>query len=180
MTPETISIRRASEGDAKALRTLRLRALQEHPEAFLISVAEEAENMVGDFEKLITQRWSADDNQMLVAELEGALVGMCGFYREARSKIAHRMTVWGLYVHADARGHHAGRRLLEQAINRSTTIDGITQIHISVTADNVEARRLYESMGFTAWGIEPASMRVDGKDLDEAHMVLQLPEAPAS
>lgn len=177
MTPEHIVIRRAALPDAAALRTLRLKALQEHPEAFLISVAEEAENMVGDFEQLITGRWGEEDNQMLVADYDGSLVGMCGFYREPRAKVAHRMTVWGMYVQPGARGHHVGRRLLEAAIRRSRAVAGITQIHISVTADNTEARTLYESLGFVAWGVEPGSMRLNGKDLDEAHMVLRLTDA---
>jgi ribosomal protein S18 acetylase RimI-like enzyme len=174
MTPETITIRRAAEPDAPALRSLRLKALQEHPEAFLISVAEEAENMTGDFAALIGGRWAADDNQMLVADYDGKLVGMCGFYREERDKLAHRCTIWGLYVHPDARSHHVGRRLLEDALDRAKLLSGVTQIHISVTADNQEARRLYESVGFTAWGVEPGSMQVNGRVLDEAHMVMLL------
>lgn len=176
MTPDTITVRRAVLDDAAALRALRLKALQEHPEAFLISVAEEAENMVGDFEKLISERWATDDNQMLVADYEGRLVGMCGFFREPREKIKHRMTVWGLYVHPDARGHHVGRKLLEAAVARSAAVTGVTQVHISVTADNTEARTLYESLGFTAWGIEPGSMSVNGRMVDEAHMMLQIGE----
>jgi len=36
------------------------------------------------------------------------------------------------------------------------------------------ARKLYESLGFIAWGREPASLWLDGEFIDEDHMVLDL------
>jgi hypothetical protein len=33
---------------------------------------------------------------------------------------------------------------------------------------------LYASLGFVAWGREPAALRIDGVDYDEIHMALRL------
>lgn len=174
MSAETITVRRAAEGDGRALRRLRNAALKEHPDAFLASVAEEAENLMGDFDAMIATRWTGDANQMLVAEYQGQVVGMCGFYREERSELAHRATIWGLYVQADARHHHAGRHLLEHALEQLKRLPGVRQIHASITEGNTDGRRLYESLGFTAWGVQPGAMQVDGQVLDETHLILQL------
>ncbi len=175
MTSSPITIRRPVAAEAALLRALRLQALEDHPEAFLISAAEEARNSVADFEQLIGVRWQAEDDQMLVAVEDRKVIGMCGFFREAREKIAHRMTIWGVYVHPAARGRHVGRLLVDEALARIKGVAGIRQIHISVTPTNTPARNLYKSLGFVTWGIEPASMCYAGEDLDEEHMVLRLP-----
>ena len=84
------------------------------------------------------------------------------------------MTVWGMYVDPAARGRGVGRRLLADAVERARRVDGVRQVHLSATVGNDGAVCLYESLGFVTWGIEPASMTLEGVDLDEAHMVLYL------
>ena len=46
---------------------------------------------------------------------------------------------------------------------------------LAVVADNVVARRLYASLGFTEYGIEMHSLKVEGRYLDEVLMVKILP-----
>ena len=166
-----LTIRRAGVPDAEPLKALRLRALSDHPDAFLITRAEEARN---DFGELLSGRWATIDNQVLVAERGRALVGMCGFFRDARPKVRHRMTVWGMYVAPEARGHDVGQALLHDALRRMRTLGDVTHVHLAVTLHNTHARALYERLGFVTWGVEPAAMRLDGSDLDEAHMVLEV------
>ncbi|MBC7742610.1 MAG: hypothetical protein H7061_10460 [Bdellovibrionaceae bacterium] len=44
-------------------------------------------------------------------------------------------------------------------------------IQLSVEANNLAARKLYESRGFKCWGTEPKAMRMDGQYYDDCHMI---------
>jgi RimJ/RimL family protein N-acetyltransferase len=48
-------------------------------------------------------------------------------------------------------------------------------VQLAVVADNVVARCLYASLGFTEYGIEVHSLKVEGRYLDEVLMVKILP-----
>lgn len=50
----------------------------------------------------------------------------------------------------------------------------MTQILLSVNAENPQAGALYRAMGFTVYGREPRAMRVGKRFYDEDLMVLQL------
>ena len=54
-------------------------------------------------------------------------------------------------------------------------VRGLSGIRLAVVADNVVARRLYASLGFTEYGIEMHSLKVEGRYLDEVLMVKFLP-----
>jgi GNAT superfamily N-acetyltransferase len=103
------------------------------------------------------------------------LIGMAGLGREQMQKIRHKAYVWGMYVGPESRGKGLGRRLLEAAIDFAAQAPGITQVCISVYSGNSVARSLYVSAGFVPYGIENAAMQVDGRFLDEEHMIRFLP-----
>jgi RimJ/RimL family protein N-acetyltransferase len=58
----------------------------------------------------------------------------------------------------------------------------VRQVHLTVIADNLRARALYERHGFRTYGIEPASVRRDGSFVDEVLMarVFEMAEPPVS
>jgi len=86
----------------------------------------------------------------------------------------HRASIWGMYVQPHARGQRFGRSLLEAAVDHARRWSGVTQVHLSVTTDAPEARALYESAGFEAWGTEPMALLWRGQFSAEVHMVLSL------
>ena len=45
---------------------------------------------------------------------------------------------------------------------------------LTVSAEQVAARRLYESLGFQAFGREPRALLVNGLYVDEDYMILRL------
>ena len=51
---------------------------------------------------------------------------------------------------------------------------GVLQIHLAVNAENPRALALYASLGFSAYGREPRTLRVDGMFYDEILMALPL------
>lgn len=169
--PDVPSIRPAHPGDTEALLALRLEALAAHPEAFLESVAEAEARGPMD---LKDGRDGGPRHAIFLAEGEGGLLGMCGLAQDRSAKARHRATVWGVYVRPSSRRHQLGRALLEAALALAETWPGVRQVHLGVGTHNAPALALYQSVGFQTWGIEPGTMRISDRDVDEAHMVLHL------
>jgi GNAT superfamily N-acetyltransferase len=95
------SIRRLNPADATAYRALRLRALQEHPEAFTSSFEEEeAKPLHWSLERLNTPNarfWGAF-SAAATARTQTQLQGMIGLQSETRQQNRHKATVVGMYV----------------------------------------------------------------------------------
>ena len=104
----------------------------------------------------------------------GRLVGSCGLVRERKVKMNHRAMIWGMYVQPAFRGQGMGERLLREAIGVARGWSGVTVVTISVGARSEAARRLYERVGFVAWGLEPCVLRWDEVMYDEIHLQLRL------
>jgi len=104
----------------------------------------------------------------------GGLVGAVGLVRIDRLKQLHRAYIWGMYVAPDHRKRGLGRRLMAGVLEYADTFGSVTQVQLSVSESAPGAQHLYASLGFTAWGIEPNALRVDGRGYDEIQMVKML------
>lgn len=171
------AIRALRAEDEAAWWAFRLAALEESPEAFLVT-AEEVRAMDGAAR---TARWASmrgdgdGDGFVLGYEAEGRLLGALGLRREAFPRRRHLAELWGMYVAPDARGGGAGRALLEEAIRRARAMEGLRRLRLGVSEGNDAAGRLYEALGFREFAVEPASLRLaDGRELDERWMELVL------
>ncbi len=102
-----------------------------------------------------------------------ALVGLATLRVSQRRKTRHQAAVYGMYVAPSARRAGLGRALLEALVAHGRSLD-LAVLGLSVSEDAVAARRLYESIGFVTWGVEPAGLCVDGTFLDVRHMQLDL------
>lgn len=168
-----MTVRRLLLTDAPLLPALRSEALKACPDAF----GEAWE----DFEALGPEgraRWAHDclnqpDSAMWGAFLGDRLVGMAGLFRRAQLKSRHKVGIWGVYVAAEGRGQGLGRALMEAAIAHARILPGVDRINLTCNPDR-PAYRLYRSLGFLEWGREPAGLRVDGRDLEEAYLTLRL------
>jgi L-amino acid N-acyltransferase len=90
---------------------------------------------------------SDGDQAVLVAELDGLLVGFVTL-----SSVRHwsgELDAWigELVVHPDAEGRGMGTSLVEAVIERARE-DGHARISVSTGATNSRARRLYAKLGF--------------------------------
>ena len=165
------TIRTLEPSDVEAYRALRLEGLRDSPEAFSSDYAENARFPLETF----AQRIAAERNRWVLGAFDAdALVGVAGYMREQGAKVDHRAMVWGMYVTPRARGRGVGAELLAELIARARAQPGLEQLHLSVTAGNASARDLYARAGFVGCGIEPRTMRVAGRFLDEEHMTLDL------
>ncbi|MFD1423353.1 GNAT family N-acetyltransferase [Laceyella tengchongensis] len=164
-------IRLLRETDAEAYRDMRLRALQEAPKAFGSSYEEEMQWTVAQFaEKLAAtpERW------MLGAfDEKGKLVGVIGWYREARLKIRHKSHIVAVYVEPGHRRKGIAKLLLSQAIDRVRAETDVEQIQLTVVADSA-AHALYRAKGFVEFGREQQGLKVGEGYVDLCHMVLHI------
>jgi len=171
VTHSTMLIRRLTPDDAARFQELRLQGLRESPTAFSSSFEEECDRPL----EVVAGRITPDAGRAVLGAFEGdALVGQIGVGIDGGRKLAHKRIIWGMYVAPDHRGRGIGRRLVQQALEFAATIPGVRQVTLGVNAANTAARRLYESAGFEAYGIEPAALLVDGELHDEMWMIRRL------
>jgi ribosomal protein S18 acetylase RimI-like enzyme len=156
--------------DAEAWWHLRLEALRNDSASF----ADSAEEHLTKSLDLARERLSGDPAQNFVigAFEDGKLIATAGFYRYTHLKERHKGHIWGVYVRPESRGQGVARLLMEEIIRRARTIDGIEQI-LLVASAHLPARKLYEALGFQAYGIEPQSLKIGTEYVDDVLMILR-------
>jgi ribosomal protein S18 acetylase RimI-like enzyme len=166
-----MQIRRLAPADALSFRTLRLRALREHPDAFTSSYEDDRDQPVEAAAARLAGHafWGAYQGS--------ELYGIVGLEREARAKNRHKATVVGMYVAPEVAGQGVGRALLEELLAHAR-VAGVQSLVLTVTDGNAAATRLYEAAGFRSFGVEPDAIRVDGRSYAKNHMHLHLGTAP--
>jgi len=166
-----MKMRTLAPDDVEAYRALRLEALRDEPEAFSSDYEENARFPI----EVFAQRIAAGRDRWVLGAFDGAaLVGVAGYLRSEGAKSRHKAMVWGMYVTPRARRRAVAADLLARLIAQARTEPGLQQLVLSVTVGNAAARSLYARAGFVTYGIEPRSMRVAGRFLDEEQMVLDL------
>jgi ribosomal protein S18 acetylase RimI-like enzyme len=165
-----MNLRPLTAADAEAWWHLRLEALRNDSASFADS-AEEHQTKTLDIAR---ERLSGDPAEKFVLGMfeDGKLTATAGFYRYTHLKERHKGHIWGVYVRPESRGQGVARSLMEEIIRRARTIDGIEQI-LLVASAHLPARKLYEAMGFQAYGIEPQSLKIGIEYVDDVLMILR-------
>ena len=97
---------------------------------------------------------SHPDHSVLVAEVEGAVVGLAHllvYYDLPHGELSGELL--GLIVHEDYRRQGFARALLEEAC-RIARARGVGEFHINTEQDNAAAQRLYSSIGAEIVGVQ--------------------------
>lgn len=89
---------------------------------------------------------------LLVAEIEGKVIGCGGLVRQKSPRRAHAADI-GVTVHDGYAGRGAGRALVGALIEQADLWLNISRLELVVYCDNERAIRLYESFGFEREGL---------------------------
>ncbi len=159
--PDGLVIREAVLADAETLQRYaadlfaeRLDTVLQHPQA--PTLEEERE--------FLARCQAAPGSVVLVAEVQGALVGMLDFHGYRHPQRQHA-GIFGMSVAAGWRGQGIGTALLE-ALFRWAPQHGVRRTELEVLASNHGAIRLYERLGFQHEGRRRAAVMIEGKPVD--------------
>ena len=166
-----MEIRLFTEQDAQTLWNLRMMALETDPGSFVDSPEELRAMSVEEF----AARLRADhaENFIVGAFEQGAAVGMVGCYQEVPLKRRHKAWIWGVFVAPAARGRGIANSLMQAAIQRAKTIPGVEMLLLTVAVNQPAPRKLYASLGFRSFGVEPRGLKIGNDSHDEENMVLE-------
>ena len=135
MTETEPTIRRATVDDAEAIATLFT------DEGYPAGPSDIVERL---------GRFASDHSQVLVAELDGAVLGFVALHALPRFEHDDRIVrILAVVVDAGARERGLGRALIAEAERVGTGL-GAAFTEITAGHHRPEARRLYESLGYDA------------------------------
>ena len=164
-------VRRLGPDDAAAFQALRLEGLATDPCAFAASPDEEAGH------SLIEVAARLERQPVFGAVAEGVLLAVAGFAVPEAAKKRHKGLLWGVYVREAARGRGLGRAVVARVIEHARA--HVVQLHAAVVTSNEAARRLYRSLGFEPYGLEPRGLACAGRYFDQELLVLLLDRDPS-
>jgi ribosomal protein S18 acetylase RimI-like enzyme len=145
----TPAVRRIRADEAALLRSLRLRALVESPDAFGSTVERETAFDEDTWAERAAAGATAEDTATFVAEADGEAAGMLTVALDAERP--EQAKLFGLWVDPAARGAGLGEALMLAAEGwageRAARV-----VTLWVVESNVSAIRLYERLGYAATG----------------------------
>jgi ribosomal protein S18 acetylase RimI-like enzyme len=166
-----VEVRLFTEQDAQSLWDLRMLALESEPWSFVDSPEELRALSVEQFATRL--RADTAENFIVGAFEQGAAVGMVGCYQEVPLKRRHKAWIWGVFVAPAVRGRGIAKSLMRTAIQRAKSIPGLEMLLLTVGVGQPAPRKLYESLGFRSFGIEPRGLKIGNESHDEENMVLE-------
>jgi len=168
------TVRLLGEADVPAYCALRREMIVDSPWAFLGAPGDDPPSQ----EPFIRDQWADPDNATAGSFEHDRLVGVASAMRSKRTKLRHRAMIMAVYCDPAARGRGHGRAVMDLDIRTAFAWDGVDVIGLSASERSPEAIRLYQSLGFTVWGVEPDVVRIDGASDNEVHMALQRSALP--
>jgi ribosomal protein S18 acetylase RimI-like enzyme len=156
-------IRPLTPGEAALYREIRLEGLKQNPEAFASTFESESAMQLTWFEEQIVK------GNVFAIFVDGALMGVAGYFQERGAKVCHKARLWGMYLRPAARGLGLGERLIEAIAAHACP--RVEQLQLGVADGNEAALRLYRKTGFSEYGREMKALKEDGRYIDEILMV---------
>jgi len=92
---------------------------------------------------------------------QGELVGIITLYQEKLIKLQHRAHIGAMYVHPSKRGLGIGKALMEEAIKKAKSIEGLEQVYLAVVSTNESAKKMYSLLGFEVFGTEKKGLKLE-------------------
>lgn len=105
---------------------------------------------------------------------EKAMVGTVSLEFYAKTKTRHKALVVAMFVHENFRGQGLARQLMQAVVAYGMARQGLRVLQLEVTQGNVAAERLYQSLGFQPFGVEPMAVLTAAGYKSKVHMWLDL------
>jgi len=110
------------------------------------------------------EKWNLEDGEM---------VGLMNCWGGTRRATKYETTL-GITVKAGRRGDGIGTRMMTQAIEWARGSGVVKRVQLEVIAENVEARKLYERLGFVVEGVRKRAFWKQERWMDSVVMGLLL------
>ena len=108
---------------------------------------------------------SGEGDHLMVAEIEGEVVGVIGLHTSSRPRVNHKAEV-GMMVRDDWKGKGVGAALMQAVIELADKWLNLTRIELTVFTDNESAIALYRKFGFEIEGTLRKYAFRDGEFVD--------------
>lgn len=155
-------IRPATLKDAKQILELEYSIISERE--FFISVPEEFEQpSMQEQRGWIRGKIENEKETLLVAEINGGLVGWIVFQSDYRKKLSHTGSLTML-VKKEYRGKGIGKMLLKALLDWAEKNPFIEKVSLGVFSTNIGAISLYKSMGFMEEGRKIKEFKISDKE----------------
>jgi RimJ/RimL family protein N-acetyltransferase len=161
-----VQIREIREDDAEPF--LSLCRLLDTETTQMMYEPDERETTVEEQRSAIHDLLATGNSTVLLAEVDGQLVGYVGCYGGEFRRVRHVG-----YVVAGVRTAYSGRgigTLLFEALEGWARQRGMQRLELTVQEHNQAGIRLYRKMGFQVEGTRRRAMRVDDRWVDELYM----------
>lgn len=163
-----ITVRSANVNDASAILSLAKSVMEE--EIYQLTSAAEFKMTVEAEENWIRSHFDNPNHLILVAVLNGEIVGMLDFSNGHRERIAHTGE-FGMSVAKKIRDQGIGSFLLSSLFEWATNNKAIEKINLSVHGNNERAIALYKKMGFEIEGVRKKDLKYkEGQYIDTVIM----------
>jgi GNAT superfamily N-acetyltransferase len=143
MTDRPCVVRRATVNDAAKLRTIRLEALKDTPEAYGSTYEQSLRWTPRHWRKVAKTR------NYYLGECDGVVRGMAsGGYNEERPGT---WWLYSMYVSPSQRGTGLARQLVDEVVAWARG-EGASELHLHVGSRSARARGFYTKLGFVERG----------------------------
>lgn len=161
-------IRRLLPQEWQAYRAIRLRALEDAPEAFCATLAEAQAWDMGEWAARLERAAASGIDCPLAAEQDGALAGL--LWAKVDADHPDRVNLFQVWVAPESRGRGVASALLDEALAWARA-RGARAVHLGVNRANAHVVRLYERAGFESIGA-PRPMREGSSNMEQQMRLL--------
>ncbi|HEU5318454.1 MAG TPA: N-acetyltransferase [Chloroflexota bacterium] len=179
--PGQVEIVRLSPNEWEGYRALRLRALQEEPQAFGETYANAAALPEARWRRRLVDAQSEEGWRLFFARLDGQLVGMIGSFPfqpkdqpPADPSTVRETWIISVFVASEARERGIGARLMEAMLADLSSSGRFDRVQLMVNVLQTAAIALYRRFGFEVTG-EVDAVLGDGQTHSELVMWRELP-----
>ena len=167
-----MQIKRLTPTHAMAYKALMLHAYEHAADSFTSTPQERASHP----DDWWVHRINDPEGRSLVwgAFAQERLVGTVSVEFSASVKTRHKALIVAMFVCEVYRGEGVARELMRAAIDHGLEREGLRLLQLEVTQGNAAAERLYESLGFQVYGVEPMAVLTPSGYRSKVHMGLDL------